>query len=140
MYLFLLIGGYPDLDTSEILHSDGTVSPGKTLPTPVYGHCMVTINDGRIMILGGSDGSIIDGKKNVWIYDHEDETFTPGPKMAKDHYWHSCTLFKSAMHNYREVALVAGGIQTDTVELWDYQTEGSKWITSKWNFVFELNS
>ena len=60
--------------------------------------------------------------------------------MINDYSYHACALFKSAMHNYREVVLVAGGYQEDTVEIWDYQTQGSSWLPSKCNFVFDLHN
>ena len=57
--------------------------------------------------------------------------YTAGPDMSYDRYYHGCTLFKSAKHGNREVALVAGGYVQEKVELLDYQAEGSAWEESK---------
>ena len=101
---------------------------------------MATLFDGRVIILGGgTTGQSPDqGQRNVWIYDPIDESFTPGPEMGNAYYAHACALFKSAFHNNREVVLVAGGASDDRTQLWDYQTEGSKWITSKWKSTHEM--
>ena len=40
------------LDSTELLGQDGTISFGATLPAARYGHCMVTLRDGKVMILG----------------------------------------------------------------------------------------
>ena len=99
---------------------------------------MATLFDGRVIILGGgtTGASPDQGQRNVLIYDPIDESFTPGPKMGNAYYAHACALFKSAFHNNREVVLVAGGASDDRTQLWDYQTEGSGWISSKWKFFF----
>ena len=129
------IGGYDGSNyaaTTEILQSNGAVSAGPSLPNEVYGHCMVTRIDGMVTITGGSPSS----NRKVWIFNPNDESYEDGPQMINVHRRHACALFKSAMHNYREVVLVAGGLKEDTVEIWDYQTQGSSWLPSKCNFVF----
>ena len=45
-----------DLANTELVSQDGTISYGTPLPAPRTGHCMVTLHDGRVMILGGSWG------------------------------------------------------------------------------------
>ena len=41
------------LASTELVSQDGTISYGTPLPAARYGHCMVTLHDGRVMILGG---------------------------------------------------------------------------------------
>ena len=41
------------LNTTELLSQDGTITVGTPLPAGRYGHCMVTLPDGKVMILGG---------------------------------------------------------------------------------------
>ena len=98
---------------------------------------MVTRIDGMVTITGGFPSSNL---RKVWIFNPNDESYESGPQMINDHFRHACALFKSAMHNYREVVLVAGGFAEDTVEIWDYQTQGSSWLPSKCNFVFDLHN
>ena len=43
------------LASTEIVSQDGTISYGTPLPAARSFHCMVTLRDGRVMILGGSD-------------------------------------------------------------------------------------
>ena len=126
-FLFI-IGGYNNgrLATTEILKPDGTVAWGPALPNAVSSHCSVTANDGRVFIMGGYPY-----KKKVWIYDPNTESFTPGQEMINDYRAHACAVFRSVLHNQREVLLVAGGWEQDTTEIWDYQTPGSSWTSSK---------
>ena len=138
LHFFFITGGHNGtyLSSTEFVHSNGTVSAGPSLPYELSSHCMATLFDGRVIILGGgTTGQSPDqGQRNVLIYDPIDESFTPGPEMENAYYAHACALFKSAFHNNREVVLVAGGASDDRTQLWDYQTEGSGWISSKWNF------
>ena len=98
---------------------------------------MVTRTDGMVTITGGEPHLNI---KKVLIFNPNDESYEPGPQMVKIRKYHACALFKSALHNYREVVLVAGGYLDDTAEIWDYQTQGSSWLPSKCNFVFDLHN
>ena len=81
------------------------------------------------MLITGGYPSSQNGKK-VWFYDDQNG-FTPGPDMLDGRYDHACSTFKSARHQQREVALVAGGRKRDDVEVLDYQTEGSSWQKSE---------
>ena len=47
------------------------------MPVGRYGHWMVTLHDGRVMIIGAGDPSSL--RKNVLIYDSSTNTFTAGP-------------------------------------------------------------
>jgi len=105
------------------------VTAGISLPYAVYGHCVVTLNDGRVMILGGYDGS--SSLRKVLIFDSTYGTFSDAPDMLNTRYGHGCASFQSPLHNHREVVLAAGGDRRDQVELLDYQTEGSNWEESK---------
>ena len=40
------------LASTELVKQDGTISVGTPLPAARYGHCMVTLRDGKVMILG----------------------------------------------------------------------------------------
>ena len=41
------------LASTELVKQDGTISVGTPLPFARRDHCMVTLQDGRVMILGG---------------------------------------------------------------------------------------
>ena len=129
--VFFKIGGYDGgkLESTEIINSHGSVTAGISLPYPVSSHCVVTLNDGRVMILGGiGDSSWL---RKVLIFNSTSGTFSDAPDMLDTRRSHGCASFNSPLHNHREVVLVAGGLWKDTVELLDYQTEGSTWQESK---------
>ena len=105
-------------DSTEIIHMDGSNSAGIPLPKKLSSHCMVTLEDGRIMTIGGVPSQ---NSKKVWILDAVDG-FIAGPNMTYDRYNHACATFRSPLHDNREVVLVAGGTNRDEVELLDFQT------------------
>ena len=104
------------------------MTAGISLPYTVYGHCVVTLNDGRVMILGGYDGLSL---RKVLIFNSTSGTFSDAPDMLYSRTQHGCATFKSQLHDQREVVLVAGGQHKIKVELLDFQTEGSIWQESK---------
>ena len=128
--VFFKIGGFRgiELDSTEIINSNGSVTAGISLPYPVRLHCVVTLNDGRVMILGGYPAS---NKRKVLIFNSTSGTFSDAPDMLYTRGYHGCASFNSPLHNHREVVLAAGGDERDQVELLDYQTEGSTWQESK---------
>ena len=106
------------------------MTAGISLPYPagISYHCVVTLNDGRVMILGGNPPS---KSRKVLIFNSTSGTFSDAPDMLYIRSSHGCASFNSPLHNHREVVLAAGGYQRDQVELLDYQTEGSTWQESK---------
>ena len=143
--VFFKIGGINNgggLVNTEIINSNGGVTAGISLPYAVYGHCVVTLNDGRVMILGGNDGS--SSLRKVLIFNSTSGTFSDAPDMLYTRDSHACAIFNSPLHYHREVVLAAGGAYRDQVELLDYQTEGSTWQESKkfwaWQMDNKINS
>ena len=63
-------GGYDGsnkLASTEFVHADGTVTSGPNLPVAREGHCMVTLHDSKVIIIGtGWPPSL---HKNVLVYD-----------------------------------------------------------------------
>ena len=106
------------------------MTAGISLPYPISYHCVVTLNDGRVMILGGYDGGWYNLRK-VLIFNSTSGTFSDAPDMLYTRSSPGCATFNSPLHNHREVVLAAGGDERDQVELLDYQTEGSTWQESK---------
>ena len=120
-------GGYDNgyLESTEYIFSNGSVSSGPNMPAARYGHCMVTLDDGKVMILGGYPTS-----KIVLIFDPEDNTFNTGPSLLFNRYYFGCAVFKSPLHNNRPVVLAAGGSGQKTAEVLDY-TNANTWEHSK---------
>ena len=115
------------MDSTEYVFPNGTVSSGPNLPTNRHGHCLVKLNDGKIMIIGGSGRA---GYKSVIIFDPVMKSFTNGPSLKYDFYYGACILMESAMHGNRHVVLAAGGNGYITAQVCDY-TQSQAWQESK---------
>lgn len=123
-------GGYDDsgpLASTEFIHADGTVTNGPDLPATRYGHCMVTLHDSKVIIIGAWASSSL--FKNVLVFDPAENSYTTGPSMNSERRLSACTLFHSDLHNGRPVVLSAGGYKQATAELYDY-TYSTQWETS----------
>ena len=90
-------GGYQsgvgNLASTEIVKPDGTVIDGQDLPVATIGHCMVTMDNGHVAILGVSSQH-----KSLHIFNPSTNTYTTGPSMVFDRYSAGCTLFYSQKH------------------------------------------
>ena len=54
---------------------------------------MVALDNGKIMILGGSRSPRSQNFRDVLIFDPKDNTFTPGPTLLFEREDAGCTLF-----------------------------------------------
>ena len=131
--LWVTGGGYQagnGLDTfksTEFVHGNGTVTMGPDLPTPRYGHCIVTLQDGKVMVIGG-DPTYHD----VLVFDQSNNGFTSGPSLLEKRQFSACTLFYSPLHGNRPIVLAAGG--STTAEIYDY-TITNEWEKSMYLFI-----
>ena len=128
-YLWIT-GGYDgskSLDSTEFIFSNGSVNNGPNMPAARHGHCLVTLDNGKVMILGGYPSL---NYKNLMIFDPEDNTFNTGPSLLFNRVYFGCALFKSPLHNNRPVVLAAGGSEQKTAEILDY-TNATTWEQSK---------
>ena len=104
-------GGYSKFKTSEIINVDGGVSYGPELPRIVSEHAMTSINDTVSIISGGSLGNYqaVDYFTNqTWYYNHETESFTPGPNLLEGRELHGSATNVDKVTKAK-VAVVAGG-------------------------------
>ena len=120
--------GINEDSSTEIIYLNGTVTYGPTLPSARDDHCMVTMHDGKIMILGSDGGTT--NSKDVVIYDNANEKFQSAPSLLYERKRSGCTSFTSNLHGDRPVILVAGGEDTATAEVFDY-TYNNFWEESK---------
>ena len=136
--LWVTGGGYQagnGLDTfksTEFVHGNGTVTMGPDLPTPRYGHCIVTLHDGKVMIIGGDPTY-----QDVLVFDQSNNGFTTGPSTLEQRYIFACTIFNSPLHGNRPIVLAAGhsGSSVDqTAEIYDY-TITNEWEKSMYLFI-----
>ena len=120
-----------DRASTEFIHANGTVTSGTDLPLARHGHCMVTLHNGKVMILGSESPSSL--RKNVLIYDPESDTYTTGPSLSYDRRHSACTIFNSALHDGRPVVLAAAG-PDNSAEVFDY-TKANQWQTSIVHYI-----
>ena len=115
---------------TKYIHLDGTVEKGPDLPFATASHCMVTLHDGRVMVLS---------EEGVAFFDPRSNTFSNGPTLLHKRYGHACTLFYSPMHANRPVILIAGGsayhrgrgYHLGISELLDYTQNNATWVKGK---------
>ena len=118
--------------TSEFVFLNGTTKKGPTLPQPRDGHCMLQLDEKRVMLIG-SDANAND-KKSTVNYNSEINTFTEGPRLNEERALSGCAVFKSPMHDGRPVALVVGGryfATKKTSEILDFTKPGNEWEACK---------
>ena len=110
------------LRSTEYVYSNGTVIQGPELPSGIGAHCMVRLEDGRVMILGK-----VPNRRAVIIYNSKTNKFTEAPRLLYGRLYHACTIFKSPMHGGRPVVISIGGYSGRTSEVLDYTRNGSVW-------------
>ena len=115
------------LASTEYIYANGTVESGPNLPEARDEHCMVTLHDGKVMIIGASTPSSLN--KNAMIFDPKDNSYINGPSLSFVRQNAACTLFKSHFHDGRPVVLSAGGWGQTSAEVYDY-TNANQWQTS----------
>lgn len=75
--------------TSTITY-DGTGSaPGPPLPVPVFAHCLVRVDDNRILLASGGDGGG-NVQASAFIIDWSTKQWTNLPHMALGRVYHGC--------------------------------------------------
>ena len=118
--------GQTVLSSTELVYPNGTVLNGPNLPAPRQGHCVVTLHNGLVMIIGGYPGH-----KSVITIDPVNNLFNTGPSTNYGRWQSACTLFYSPMHDNRPVVLTVGGLRQTTSEIYDY-TVASSWVKCKY--------
>ena len=129
------VDGILKLASTEFIHADGTVTSGPNLPEARNGHCMVTLHDSKVIIIGANYPSSL--YKNVLVFDPADNSYTTRPSMSYERRNSACTLFHSDLHNGRPVVLAAGGWKQATAEVYDY-TYANQWQTSMHLIIFNM--
>jgi hypothetical protein len=129
--LFMMGGndGVNDTASTEYVQDGKTAQAGPNLPTPLSAHCAVKLSNGKVILLGGgSEG------KGVLIFDPEAETFDQSlPSMTHGRWYHACVVFKSSLHENREVVFALLGWNQNTTEVLDYTQPNSTWTESNYH-------
>ena len=112
---------------SEYVFSNGTRNDGPNLSLTegdtLSSFCMVTLQDGNVLIIGGYQNF-----GHVGIFDVKSETYAWIPSAGTNfvRYAFACTVFNSAKHGNREVVYIGGGNSGNTAEILDYT------VTTTW--------
>ena len=119
------------MSRTQFVHPDGTVEGGPNLPKARDRHCMVNLNDGRVMIIGGHPTLY-----TVTVYHHSNNSFDRAPYLQYGRYNHACAVFNSPLHGNRPVVLVTGGASTGNrgykTEVLDYTNPSAEWEESEY--------
>jgi hypothetical protein len=94
--------------STELVQLTGTTL-GPYLPLEVYSHCLVSLNDTTILLIGGC---LRDGNetKATYYYNTDHKTWTDGPSLTIGRFTHSCALFKSPQYGHTDTVIVTGGM------------------------------
>jgi hypothetical protein len=104
-----MTGGWLDgsgrTKSTEFVQLTGT-TPGPDLPLEVAFHCLVSLNDTHVLLIGGKDGTF---SKATFFFNTDHKTWTNGPSLILGRNYHSCALFKSPQHGHTDTVIVTGG-------------------------------
>jgi hypothetical protein len=94
--------------STEFVQLTGT-TPGPDLPLEVSSHCVVSLNDTTLLLIGGARLDWTESKA-TFFYNTDHKTWTDGPSLTIGRSSHSCALFKSPQHGHTDTVIVTGGI------------------------------
>ena len=136
-------GGYKNkfakLNTTEFVSFNGTVTTGPPLPSARYKHCMVVLESGKVMLIGGHvESGSLDDNRSVMTFDPDSNKFNESiPPLIYPALRAGCAVFKSAEHGNRSVVLSVGGTShtgskpNGNAEVYDYTQPNARWTKSK---------
>ena len=127
-----VFGGYSGstvqfgLQTSETINVDGKVSNGPDLPTGVWRHAMIKIND-TVSLLSGGETNVEYYSAQTWYYNHDTEAFTSGPDLLKGRWDHGSAINVDKVTKAK-IAVITGGYNNGILDSTEMLING-KWQT-----------
>ena len=99
-----------ELQSSEIVKEDGSVTEGPHLPTPIWDHAIASINSTVSVMTGG----FINGfpSNQTWYFNHTSQEFQPGPNLLKSRYLHSSGSVTD-QKTKEKMIIIAGGVSSE---------------------------
>jgi hypothetical protein len=119
--------------------------PGPDLPMALNSHAMAAINSSVSMIIGGYDGSGLDGTSSTFYYNHIEGEWSDGPSLMQSRYYHAAGIITDELTNENFVSVTGGFIsQTgwhDSKVFLDSSEilQDGKWIEGKVNSIMSHN-
>ena len=105
--------------SSELVNIEST-NPGPELPSPLYMHAMVSLEEDLTMVIGGVNASSSrtttdseSGSNMTHIYDHKLEIWTNGPTMNMARASHAAFIVTD-LETDEKLVIAAGGYQNST--------------------------
>jgi hypothetical protein len=128
-----LTGGWLDTGitkSTEFVQLTGS-TPGPDLPLEVSSHCLVSLNDTTLFLIGGYLPDLTYSKATVF-YNTDRKTWTDGPSLTIGRRSHSCALFKSPQHGHTDTVIVTGGYNGGYLAITEYlNLESNSWQSGK---------
>jgi hypothetical protein len=119
--------------STEFVQLTGT-TPGPDLPLKVVYHCLVSLNDTTVFLIGGqlSDETGSKTLKATFFFNTDHKTWTDGPSLITGRTAPSCALFKSPQHGHTDTVIVTGGIGGNPLASTEFLKLGSNnWQSGK---------
>ena len=107
-------GLHGDSKTTEFISLNGSSRYGPNLPRWRDDHCMVTLQNGSILLLGSDVGGYQKHYNSTVFFDPVSKSFTPGQEMNYFRYSSGCAHFQSSYHGNRPIVIVVGGRTTSS--------------------------
>jgi hypothetical protein len=124
--------GSGETKSTEFVQLTGT-TPGPDLPLGVHNHCLVSLNDTTLLLIGGQLQDRTSSKATFY-YDTDHKTWTDGPSMINGRLRHSCSLFKSPQHSHTDTVIVTGGHNGGTLASTEFlNLDTNLWQSGKGN-------
>jgi hypothetical protein len=126
-------------NSTEFVETTGT-RPGPDLPLEVRGHCLVSLNDTTVLLIGGvlPRTSQTTKSKATFYYSTDHMTWTEGPSLKTGRSDFSCALFKSPQHGYTDTVIVTGGFNDawhDLASTEFLNLDSNSWISGKYHII-----
>jgi uncharacterized protein YaaQ len=113
-----MTGGYLDgsvpTNSTEFVQLSGT-RPGPDLPLELQKHCLVSLNETTVLLIGGELADWTWSKATFYC-NHNHQTWSEGPSLITARTSHSCALFKSPLHGHTDTVIVTGGYKGDWLD------------------------
>lgn len=108
--LFSGLDDWEAVDVCKRITLDGRVLDAAPLPTPLAGHAMTALADGRVLVAGGTAaltavGTPADGSRAAYLYDVAADAWTPVGNLSSPRAGHALVPVPSGG------AVVVGGLQ-----------------------------